>query len=803
MNKHLTGLNSPQLEAVLTTDGPVLILAGAGSGKTRVLTHRIAYLIEEQGVDPWNILAITFTNKAADEMKRRVLAMTEEGSGVFVATFHAACVRILRGTADLLGYGKDFTIYDTDDQKALMRQIIKQKDFDPKLYREKEILRRISSLKNEMTTADQYAYETRGQFREQRIAELYQEYQKRLLAANAMDFDDLLLNTVDILKQFPDVLMKYRHRFRYILVDEYQDTNTAQFQLVELLAHEHRNICVVGDDDQSIYKFRGANIGNILNFEEAFPGAKVIRLEQNYRSTKNILAAANAVIANNTERKSKTLWSDKAEGEKVIFRQFETASDEARSIVKDIAREKERYPYGSCAILYRTNSQSRALEEAFVNAGLPYKLIGGTNFYDRREVKDILSYLKTVANGADDVALRRIVNVPRRGIGDTTLERLADFAAVRDITLYEAMRRVEENAAVKHAAAVKIRTFVQLIEGLREQAGKLRVAELIDRILEVTAYEDALRQEEDDIEAAARLENIRELQNKAVDFQDEAGDPEGLSRFLEEVALVADVDSLSDEEERVVLMTLHSAKGLEFPKVYIAGMEQGLFPGTQNIYSADPSDLEEERRLCYVGFTRAKEKLVLTAAKLRMVNGEMQYHNISQFVEEVPDSLLKKEGSGFMETREESRRRQEKRGDYGYPGGRDRKTEEPWYHFGRDHETEELRSSFRRTGDAPAWQDFGDSFGFGAGSSFRTKKTSPPRDEAQDSYFGMKKPDPAGSTAAAGELKPGDRVSQKRFGEGTVVKVAEGKRDLEVTVDFDKYGQKVMLAGFAGFTKLS
>ena len=769
-------LNVPQQEAVRTTEGPLLILAGAGSGKTRTLTHRIAYLIEEKGVDPWHILAITFTNKAAEEMKSRVEAMTPEGRSVFVSTFHACCARILRGYADRLGFTKSFTIYDTEDQKVLMRRIIKEKDLDPKIYNEKDVLRQISSLKDEVVTADEYASRP-GSFREQKIAELYTEYQKRLLMADAMDFDDLLVNTVLLFRENEDVLARYRDRFRYILVDEYQDTNTAQFVFVELLAHEHRNLCVVGDDDQSIYKFRGANIGNILHFEEAFPGAKVIRLEQNYRSTKNILAAANQVISHNEGRMDKTLWSDKPEGDRVALREYADSREEAREIARDIEKERARFPYGACAVLYRTNSQSRLLEEAFVDRGIPYILVGGTNFYERREIKDLLAYLKTVANAYDDVAVRRIINVPRRGIGDTTVEKVGALASQEGITFYDAMQRFAEGPDAGKAAAAKLKAFLELIASFREAAKEMRVAELINLILDKSGYREALK-EEGEIEAEARLENLMELQNKAADFGDEAGDPEALGRFLEQVALVADVDEMETGTDRVTLMTMHSAKGLEFPKVYLAGMEQDLFPGARSLYSGSDEDLEEERRLCYVGFTRAQEKLILTAARVRMVNGQTQIHNTSQFVDEIDPLSLKRERNASMLSPREGSERQMK----------------------KDYEAGRI-STFGRKGQSVGWTDFGDSFGFGEMPKMRGS-VRPQGSGPVSSYFSSQEEKIREASQSAGDLAPGDRVNQKRYGKGTVAEVKQGKRDLEVTVDFDNFGRKVMLAGFAGFEKI-
>ncbi len=754
-------LNPPQQEAVVATEGPLLILAGAGSGKTRTLTARVAYLLE-QGIRPWNILAITFTNKAAEEMRSRVRASAPEGDKVWVATFHSTCLRILRSGADRLGYGKDFSIYDTDDSRVLMRRVIKELDFDPKQFREREMLRQISAMKNKMISLAESEV-TAASFREKRIARIYQEYQRRLMLANAMDFDDLLLNTVKLFEENEDILAYWRNRFRYILIDEYQDTNPAQFRFAELLAREHRNLCVVGDDDQSIYRFRGAEIRNILGFEKDFPESRVIRLEQNYRSTGHILGAANGVIAHNRSRREKTLWTSQEPGEKLIWREYEEAREEARGIARDIVKERDRFPYGDCAVLYRTNAQSRVLEEVFVAQGLPYRLIGGINFYERREVKDLLSYLRLIANPRDDVSLRRIVNVPRRGIGDSSLERVAAYSDARGLSLLEAMDQAEQIPDLKRAAG-KIREFVDLISGLRMEALSLSVEALIERTLHKSGYYESLN-EEDSIEAEARRENLQELVNKAADFGGEVG-LEPLSQFLSEASLVADVDELESGEGKVVLMTLHSAKGLEFPKVYMAGMEQQLFPGDRVLFSGDEAELEEERRLCYVGITRAMKKLILSGAARRMVNGQFSTHLISQFVDEIPAEHIIRERQGLMMSRA---RYEEKRDRADYFSG-----------FGR----RESRPDYDTMGDRP----------FGADNFSRG--------------FGKKAPSAPAPSPAAKEEKPlmtefavGDRVVSRRFGAGTLAQVEEQGQDLLLTVDFDKYGRKVLMAAYAGFTR--
>ncbi len=633
-------MNERQREAVFHTEGPLLILAGAGSGKTRVLTHRIAYLIEEKGVNPWNILAITFTNKAAGEMRERVDRLVAFGAeSVWVSTFHSACVRILRRHIDRLGYDSKFTIYDSDDQKTLMKDICKRLQIDTKQWKEKTLLGIISSAKNELIGAQEYEMNTMGDFSKRKIAEAYKEYQRQLRTNNALDFDDLIMKTVELFKLNPDVLEAYQERFKYIMVDEYQDTNTAQFKLISLLASKYQNLCVVGDDDQSIYKFRGANIRNILNFEDVFPSARVVKLEQNYRSTKTILDAANHVIRNNLERKNKTLWTANDGGAPIIFQNFMTAYEEAEYIAEDLAKRVAAGDgnYSDCAILYRTNAQSRLLEEKFLLANIPYRIIGGVNFYARKEIKDLLSYLKTVDNARDDLAVRRIINVPRRGIGAATLAKVQDFAVENEISFYNALRAAEEIPALGRSVA-KLKPFVTLIQTLRAQQEYFSVAELLKEVIDRTDYVKELEDENTE-ESRARIENIDELISKAASYDEEAENPT-LSGFLEEVALVADIDNLEENNDRVVLMTLHSAKGLEFPNVYLAGMEEGIFPSYMTIVSEDPTDLEEERRLCYVGITRAMRQLTITSARSRMIRGETQYNKVSRFIQEIPRELV-------------------------------------------------------------------------------------------------------------------------------------------------------------------
>ena len=586
-------LNDRQQEAVFHTDGPVLILAGAGSGKTRVLTHRVAYLIENKNVNPWNILAITFTNKAAGEMRERVDDIVGFGSeSIWVSTFHSTCVRILRRYIERLGFGNNFTIYDTDDSKNIMKDVCKRLEIDTKQYKERALLSAISSAKNDLISPEEYELKAMGDYGKQKVASVYKEYQGVLRKNNALDFDDLIGKTVELFRICPDVLDYYQERFRYIMVDEYQDTNTAQFELVRLLAGKYRNLCVVGDDDQSIYKFRGANISNILDFEKVFPEAEVIKLEQNYRSTQTILDAANTVIRNNVERKDKALWTDKGEGDQIHFREFDTAYEEAEFIAGEIGKKKKygKAEYKDCAVLYRTNAQSRMLEERFIMEGIPYDVVGGVNFYSRREIKDILAYLKTIDNGRDDLAVRRIINVPKRGIGATTILRVQEYADARGISFYDALREADQIMSIGKSA-VKLKPFVTMIQSFRSKLEYYSLEELINDVMETTGYVKEL-EESDDEDAEDRIRNIDELVSKVVAYEESHDEP-SLSEFLEEVALVADIDGVDADDNRVLLMTIHSAKGLEFPHVYLAGMEDGVFPSYMTITSDDPSAVEE------------------------------------------------------------------------------------------------------------------------------------------------------------------------------------------------------------------
>lgn len=639
-------LNEQQREGVFTTEGPVLILAGAGSGKTSVLTKRIAYLIESVGVNPWNILAITFTNKAAGEMRDRVNNIVGYGAeSIWVSTFHSTCVRILRRHIDRLGYDNSFTIYDTDDAKSVMKDVCKKLEIDTKMLKEKTILSAISSAKDNLITPTAYEMSATGDYLKKKISAAYAEYQLTLKKNNALDFDDLIVQTVELFKNCPEVLENYQNRFQYIMVDEYQDTNTAQFELIRLLAKRDRNLCVVGDDDQSIYKFRGANIRNILDFEEVYPDATVIKLEQNYRSTQTILDSANAVIGNNTQRKSKALWTNKGAGNRVHFRAFDNAYEEAEYIAGDIKRKKRELvsDYRECAVLYRTNAQSRLLEESFIALNIPYNVVGGVNFYARKEIKDILAYLKTIDNGKDDLAVKRIINVPKRGIGAASITKVQDYADHMGLSFYEALQQVDEISALgKSKSTDKLRDFATMIRMFRTKMQTSSLEDLITDVIETTRYVKEL-EESDDEDAQDRIENIDELITKLVSFEmerEELGEEATLSAFLEEVALVADIDTVNKDDNRVLLMTLHSAKGLEFANVYLSGLEDGIFPSYMTISSENPEEIEEERRLAYVGITRAKEDLTITYAKARMIRGETQYNAVSRFVREIPDKLL-------------------------------------------------------------------------------------------------------------------------------------------------------------------
>lgn len=757
--EYLEKLNPQQREAVEHTEGPLLILAGAGSGKTRVLTCRIAYLIEHCGVRPWNIMAITFTNKAAGEMRERVDGLVGMGSeAIWVSTFHSSCCRILRRYIDRIGYDNSFTIYDTDDSRQVMKAVIKELELNPKIYKEKALLGKISAAKNNLVSPDEMEADA-SRWEEKQTARAYRAYQKRLKKNNALDFDDLLVLAVELFEKAPDVLENYQERFRYILIDEYQDTNTVQFRFVKLLAEKYRNICVVGDDDQSIYKFRGANIMNILNFEKSFPGAKVIKLEQNYRSTQSILDAANEVISNNSGRKEKKLWTDNGRGTRVRFREFQTGYDEAEFVAGEIARKvrEENRSYRDYAVLYRTNAQSRLFEEKMIAADIPYKLVGGVNFYARREIKDMLAYLKTVDNGLDDLAVQRIVNVPKRGVGATSLTRVQNYALENGISFYEALQEAEKIPGLGRSLG-GIRKFTALIGRLRA-AGReyLNVREILEMIISETGYVEELEAEGTD-EDKARIENINELVSKTADYMEQAENP-SLSEFLQQVSLVADIDSVDPDGDYVLLMTLHSAKGLEFDYVYMTGMEENTFPSYMAVSGEDSEELEEERRLCYVGITRARKELTMTAAQMRMVRGEPQFLRASRFVREIPRELIELEGEttdtrNFMKPPEVSMDRIMKFGT----GGAER--------------------------------------GYGSFGSSRARSAHGPSGNHYSlNQFRVQKADHL-------DYKEGDRVRHVKFGDGTVQDIKDGGKDYEVTVDFDTCGVKRMFASFAKLKKI-
>ena len=747
-------LNDKQKEAALYIEGPLLILAGAGSGKTRVITNRTAYMIKEKGINPFNILAITFTNKAAGEMRERINEIVGYGAeSIWVATFHSTCARILRRYIDRIGYDTSYTIYDTDDVKSVINDIIKRFEINTKYTSARALINCISSCKNEMITANQFARDNAGDFGMNDYVRVYKEYEEVLKKSNALDFDDLLLKTVELFTRCPDVLESYQERFKYIMVDEYQDTNTVQFELVRLLADKYKNICVVGDDDQSIYKFRGANIRNILDFEKHYPDAKVVRLEQNYRSTQIILDVANAVIKNNSGRKEKSLWTKKENGERVHLRQFETGYEEAEYIASEISKNVANgsVNYRDNAVLYRTNAQSRLLEEKFILFGIPYDVVGGINFYSRREIKDILAYLKTIDNGKDDLAVKRIINVPRRGIGATSLNRVQQFAIDNDMSLFDALLDSEYVPGLG-AGKKKLDAFTNMIRVFRAKALEMSVDELIHCILDETGYLAEL-EASDDPDADDRIENIEELITKAKVFSENyRGETEVdisgnmLSAFLEEVALVADIDRVDSDGNKVLLMTLHAAKGLEFPRVYMAGMEDGLFPSYMTIISDDEDEIEEERRLCYVGITRAMDELTLTYAKSRVVRGELQFNAVSRFIAEMPSLMLDNKLPG-------RRNQEENSSGYGSAKG-----------TGRPKTKVDIKPFILQADTMTKGKDLVKSDGL--------------------------------------EYNVGDRVSHIKFGVGEVVSIVDGGRDFEVAVDFEKYGIKKMFAAFAKLKKV-
>ena len=797
-------LNPMQLEAVKHNKGPLLILAGAGSGKTRVLTHRIAYLIDEIGVSPFNILALTFTNKAANEMRERVDHIVGYGAeNIWVSTFHSTCVRILRKYITKLGYEQAFTIYDTADQKTLIKEVCKSLDIDTKKFKEAAIMNKISEAKDRLKSPINMLEEAGEDYLAKTYANIYMEYQKRLKQNNALDFDDLIYKTVELFRNDEESLSYYQNRFKYIMVDEYQDTNHAQFVLISLLASttneygdiEH-NLCVVGDDDQSIYRFRGADIHNILGFESKFPNTKVIKLEQNYRSTKSILAVANEVIANNVNRKDKKLWTDNDEGEAVSFTQYQHARDEAEKTVMEIRsmHQQEHISYNDFAILYRTNAQSRLFEEKLVQYNIPYKLVGGTNFYARKEIKDLLAYLRVIDNAVDDIQVKRIINVPKRGIGQTTINRIEEYARDNDISFYNAVLHAQGIPGLGRAVD-KLTSFATLIEALRSKINSpnYSLEDLVKELIDVTGYVREL-EDANTIEANTRIEYIDEFITKVVTYEEESPSEPTLSEFLEEVSLVADIDSYNEEDEQVVLMTLHGSKGLEFPYVYLTGMEEGIFPSYRSINSGDMDDIDEERRLCYVGITRARKKLCLTAARERMQNGETMYSRQSRFINEIPRYLIKtnlgEQKSAFGGTNSFG-----KSSEFGRYNSR----------YDNNYSSNYSSSSYSNSGFSAS--------GFGksttsTGNLQNLRSSGSGLDMLNNNPFIKKglgtvssltsttfdKP----STPAVINYKVGDTVSHIKFGNGKVKEmVAKDSNDYMVTVDFEEFGTKKMKASFA------
>jgi len=744
-------LNKEQYEGATTIDGQVLILAGAGSGKTRVLTHRMAHMIEDLGIAPYSILAITFTNKAAKEMKDRVKALIgERAENMWISTFHSTCVRILRREIDKIGYKSSFTIYDSSDQKTLVKECMKALNINDKDITEQEIMGKIGKAKDRMQSVRSFMLENEANFREKKVADVYEMYQKRLKENNALDFDDLIFKTVELFKSSPEVLDFYQNKFKYIMVDEYQDTNGAQYELVKLLASKYKNICVVGDDDQCIYQWRGADIQNILDFEKDYPGAKVIKLEQNYRSKGNILTAANVVIVNNANRKSKVLRTEQEPGSKIKIYRAYADSDEGDFVGKQIQeiKEKEDKNYNDFAILYRTNAQSRIFEESLRRKGIPYKIVGGTRFYDRKEIKDILAYLKTLINPQDDISIRRIINVPKRSIGDATVSKVQEFATDFELNLWDALAEVRSIPTLTPRNVSTIEPFVALMENLMELSETVPVSVLIESILKDTGYLKQLK-ESNEIEDKSRVENLKELVSDAVDFEKNSED-NSLSAYLERVSLVQDTDKIEEEDDAVVLMTIHSAKGLEFPVVFMVGMENGIFPGTASFEKE--SEMEESRRLCYVGITRAKQTLFMTSAEVRRVFGKTVAYPQSDFINEIKSEL--KEYVGGEKAGIKSRDAIVRNSSYNNPHS--------------------LRGSI-----------------MGSGNSFASKNSIP-------NIVGTSAmSEVATEYVTSSEATLGRKVVHEKFGKGTIVAVADTGNDKKLTVAFDKQGVKSLLLSFA------
>ena len=768
MNKEelINGLNDKQKEAVLATDGPCLVIAGAGSGKTKVLTHKIAYDIES-GIKPWNILAITFTNKAANEMKERIEKLIGDAAkDLWMGTFHSICVRILRRYIDRIGYKTDFVIFDTSDQKTLIKECLKTLKVDDKIFTDRGVLSEISNGKNEMLEPKAYGVKYAGDFRKKTIGEIYELYQRRLRENNAIDFDDIINFTIKILSENPDVLDYYTEKFKYILVDEYQDTNKAQFTLVSLLASKYGNVTAVGDNDQGIYSFRGADISNILNFERDFPGTRIIKLEQNYRCTGNILKAANAVIKHNENKYDKKLWTENEEGHLPCIYCGEDEYDEGRYIVEQInhLKTEEYYKNSDFTILYRMNAQSRAIEDILMREGIPYKVIGGLMFYERKEIKDIIAYLRLIHNSADNLSLKRIINEPKRGIGKTSIEQIQEISDKTGNSMYEIIRNAQEYGLTRVFS--NSRDFIEQIEYLKSKKDELKISDLIKETLNKTGYTKAL-ENENSVEAETRIENLEEFLTVAIEFEEESAD-NTLAEFLENITLSSDIDGMEDQDNSITLMTLHSAKGLEFPVVFLVGMEEGIFPGYKTI--GEPQALEEERRLFYVGITRAKQYLYLTCAKHRTIFGSTSYNQVSRFVKEIPEELLE----GYAEVVERKSVDKEEFKDYGYRWS---------YGKGQTVKTfkmsEEDKSAVAKTiGEQGAKSEY----------QYRTA----------ESFLNSIKQNNQTNNVDLSKYQVGQRVYHKKFGEGTITKLEQEGNDVKVDLEFDKAGHKRLMAKFAG-----
>lgn len=765
MQDILSGLNNKQYEAVTTTEGPCLVIAGAGSGKTKVLTHKIAYLIEEKGAKPWDILAITFTNKAANEMKERISNLIgESAKDIWMGTFHSICVRILRRFIDRIGFETSFIIFDTSDQKTLVKNCLKDLSIDDKMFNDRAVMSEISNAKNEMLTPEEYQARAMGDFRKEKIATVYTLYQKRLKENNAIDFDDIINYTINILEENDDVREYYCNKFKYVLVDEYQDTNKAQFTLVTILASSYKNITVVGDNDQGIYSFRGADITNILNFEKDFPGTKIIKLEQNYRCTGNILKAANAVIKNNEVKYKKALWTENEEGSLPKVYQAQNEYDEGTYIVQQIEhlKREEYYKYSDFAILYRMNTQSRAIEDILRRENIPYKIIGGLKFYERKEIKDIIAYLRLIQNQSDNLSLRRIINEPKRGIGKTSLDKIELLSNETGLSMYEIIKRADEFGL--NRVFLNSREFVNAIEELRTKKEELPISELIKQTLKKSGYTKAL-EAENTIEAENRIENLDEFLTVAIEFEEEEAE-NGLSQFLEGITLSSDIDNLEEGEEYVTLMTLHSAKGLEYPVVFLVGMEEGIFPGYKSI--SEPQELEEERRLCYVGITRAKENLFLTCSKQRTIFGSTSYNQVSRFLKEIPQDLLEGYQEAFGETSNKDKMFQDSNYSWSY-GNKG---------FGSNNSA--IKTYKIDNKEAAKTVENSNNFAFRTAESFLNNLSKKSETNIDLSQY-----------------KAGIRISHKKFGDGTISKVEPEGDDLKVDIDFDKVGHKRLMAKFA------